>query len=166
MLEELRNAWHEAVRNFRRELHAEDRDGPAPASARTGHGVHATIMAAERELRRLEDELSQTRRQLDEERTAADRCRRRESLARGIGHVETAVRGARFAARHAEKAELLERKADVLTAEHELREREMAEMRAALAARRGAARENDDGRAVRDALASLEEDLRGDAEFR
>lgn len=165
MLDELRNAWREAVRNFRRELSADLDEGADPTATRDDHRVRTTIQTAERELRRLEEELRNTRRHLEEERAAAERCLRRESLARAIGDTETAQLGARFAARHAEKAALLERKADVLSAELGMREREMDEMRAALAARRRAAATSDQQADI-SAFNAIEEDLRGDAEFR
>lgn len=168
MLDELRNAWHEAVRNFRRELSADDHEGADQTAAREDRGVRATIQAAERELRRLEDELRNARRHLEEERVAAERCYRRESLARSIGDTETAELGARFGARHAEKAVLLERKADVLGAELEMREREMDEMRAALAAHRRASSGSapSDSQPDTSIFTALEEDLQGDADFR
>lgn len=120
MFDELRRAWREAVENFRRELHAED-DARDPDLGRD-------IASARSDIRRLEAELRETRARLAAEREAEQTCVRRERLALQIGDMATASIAADFAARHRERAALLERKEAVLAAEHALRARELFEL--------------------------------------
>src|SRR5690606_29400842 len=126
MFQELRNAWREAVENFRRELYGEDQ-GTGGARDRL-RAMQKDISVVRSELERIERELANARSQAAAERREEAVCRRREGLARGIGDEETAAIAARFAVRHAERAAVLERKAEALEAERDLLRRELAEM--------------------------------------
>src|SRR5690606_28629127 len=109
MFEDLRKAWREAVENFRRELDSDDADvGGGPRIS----AMRRDLDTADRELRRLRAELSRAKRRLEEEQKELEVCRRRESLARGIGDEETAEIARRFAEKHAERAAVLEKLVD------------------------------------------------------
>src|SRR5690606_5812923 len=88
--------------------------------------------AARAELDRVAEELNRARGQFAEERKAEEDCRRREGLARGIGDEETARIAAEYAARHAERAAVLEAKVRAIEAELAMRRRDVEEMEAAL----------------------------------
>lgn len=124
MWETWKRAWQEAVENFRREV----ADGGGSGA------MHRELAAARAELRRLEDDIVRTRRQLAEEREAAERCRRQHALARGIGDDETASIAARFADKHTERARVLATKLEALEAELALRTGDVREMEAILQA--------------------------------
>src|SRR5690606_13463952 len=122
------------------------------------------------ELKRIEREIANARGQAAAERQEEAVCRRSEGLARGIGDEETATIAARFAARHAERADVLERKAAALEAERDLLRRELTDMERIVAERKlevgtgtGA-----DGRAAPAGARrpGLERDDAADAEFR
>ncbi len=172
MFQDLKNAWREAVENFRRELHGED-DGAAGAHERL-RAMQRDLSVAASELRRIEREIASTRSQAAAEREEEAVCRRRESLARGIDDDETAAIAARFAARHAERAAVLERKAGALEAERELLRRELADMERIVEERKlqvGDGTVADDPAAAGAAAAGpsgagLEKDDAADAEFR
>ena len=65
---------------------------------------------------------------LRREKQLMEDCERRGAAAERIGDAETARVAADFAARHAERASVLERKLDAAEAERELRQREAEEM--------------------------------------
>src|SRR5690554_6257027 len=89
MFQDLRNAWREAVENFRRELNGGDQD------AAGGHdrlrAMQKDLAIASSELERIEREIANARGQAAAERREEAVCRRREGLARGIGDEETAA---------------------------------------------------------------------------
>lgn len=128
MWETWKRAWHEAVENFRREAANPD---AVPGRRST---MQRELDAARAELRRLEDDIARTRRQLVEEREAMERCRRQQALARDIGDDETATIAARYAERHAERARVLAAKLDALEAELALRTDDVREMETILQA--------------------------------
>ncbi len=154
MFEDWKQAWRDAVANFQRELEDEPGDETTRAMRRDER------MAAEA-LRRLDAELAAARSNAAAERAEEAVCRRREGLARTAGEEETARIAAEFAARHAERALVLERKVEVLEAERRLLVGDLDRMRATLGARGadprvtagpppspdpGAAREQEDAR--------------------
>ncbi|HUG39696.1 MAG TPA: hypothetical protein VMM12_04390 [Longimicrobiales bacterium] len=149
MFEDFRAAWREAVANFWRELRAEE-DADARAAYRE-------MGRARTQLERLDAELADTRRRLATEREQAAVCDRRQRMARQIGDVETARVAGEYAARHRERAAVLERKADALEAERALCRRDLDEMERAV----------QDGRVApgRSVLEDLERDP-AEAEFR
>ena len=130
MFEEWKQAWREAVENFRREAGA---TGAGAGGAEAVRGVYAAKTA----LRQLEFEARRAERELAHEREEEATCRRRESMALRIADEETARIAAEHATRHAERAEILERKAEVLRAEVALRTRELDEMEAQVTAAGG-----------------------------
>lgn len=129
MFEQWKQAWREAVKNFWREL---DREDDVGAAGERVAAMRRDVRSARAELERVLADLSRAREQLGTEREAEQSCRRRESLALGIGDAETARLAAEYAARHAERAAVLERKVQALEAEAELRRRDLGEMEAAL----------------------------------
>ncbi|HEX7120199.1 MAG TPA: hypothetical protein VF212_15500 [Longimicrobiales bacterium] len=130
MFEQWKKAWRDAVASFWQEL--DDTDGAAAPERLAA--MRRDARAARAELERVTAELERARGQLAEEREAEQRCRRRESLARGIGDEETARVAAEFAARHAERTGVLARKVDAIEAELALRRRDVEEMESALRA--------------------------------
>jgi hypothetical protein len=126
MLDSLRDAFREAVKNFRTELNRdappESRVHPLPALAREFEG-------AARRLHELRDELAKVRRESDAERREAMACRRREELAANAGDAETARLAREFGRRHERRGAILEDKGRVLAREIEDREDEVAAMR-------------------------------------
>lgn len=130
MFEAWKQAWRDAVENFRREL---DPERYAAVSDRRAAAMRRDLAHARSRARRLQAEIDTTRRQLTHEREEENRCRHRETLARRIDDHETARIASEYAARHAERAAVLQQKADALAAEYALLERELQAMRQALA---------------------------------
>ncbi len=130
MLEMWKKAWNDAVENFRREL---DPDRYDPATDRRTSSMRRDVAKVQGTIQRLENDLGATRRDLAHELDQAERCRRHEGLARQIDDAETARIAAEYAARHAERAAILEQKLTALTAERDLLRRDLETMRAALA---------------------------------
>src|SRR5919109_4245062 len=124
MFEGWKQAWRQAVENFQREVRE------------TQPGVPLRVRAMERELAsaggaltKLEQEIKRARRDAEKERHEEAVCRRREGLAHAAGDDETVRIAVEFALRHAERAQLLERKVAVLEDERALLGRDVAEMR-------------------------------------
>lgn len=130
MFNDWKEAWRAAVENFQRELEGEDGDDATRAMRRDER------VAADA-LRRLDAELSAARANAAKEREGEAVCRRREGMARDIDDGETARIAAEYAERHAERAAILERKVEVLSAERGLLVRDLEQMRATLEARGG-----------------------------
>ncbi|HSJ14292.1 MAG TPA: hypothetical protein VK939_07745 [Longimicrobiales bacterium] len=128
MFDDWKRAWREAVANFQRELGAEE-DGTS------GHyqSLRRELATARGALQRLESEIETVGRNAAAERESEQVCRRREGMATAIGDVETARIAAEYAARHAERAAVLERKVEVLGAERTLLVRDLEVMAAAVA---------------------------------
>lgn len=129
MMDDLKSAWQQAVENFWRELRA-DEDGPADQL----RSMQRQLATARGELRRLDGELARCTSQRGAELAEVEACRRRAGLAERIGDGETVEVATRFAARHQEKADVLQRKLEAFEAERALLEREVEEMERALAA--------------------------------
>jgi len=129
MIDRWKRAWREAVANFWREL--DRRDEPSDPTARTA-AMRRDIGAAKAEYDRIRAELQRARRHLDEEREAERQCLRRQALASEIGDEETARIAAEFAARHAERARVLEQKVLAFEAEADLLRRDLDRMESAL----------------------------------
>ena len=128
MFQDWKQAWREAVENFQRELEGDDGD-------ETTRSMRRDERTASEALIRLDAELERARRDAANERESEVVCRRRETLASKVGDEETARIAADYAARHAERAVILERKVDVLEAERALLVRDVEQMRDALAQR-------------------------------
>jgi len=133
MFEDLRKAWKEAVDNFWRELDEDDdQTGVHGAARKQLSAMRHELSAADAEVRRLQAEVARARTAAAGERKEEETCRRRLAMAEGIGDAETAQLARTYEERAAERAAVLERKAEALEAEHTLRTRDLAEMREAV----------------------------------
>jgi phage shock protein A len=129
MFENLRDAFREAIENFKAELNKPFDDVTVPGTVdRLLHGMQNEVVEAKATLRTLHAQLEQTRQQVLRESSEESTCRRREELARKVGDEETARLAAEYAAKHARRREVLERKAAALDEEHAMRAAEVAEM--------------------------------------
>jgi len=125
MFDSLRDAFRQAVRNFREELH---RDEVPEAVDRLVHGMKREATDARLRLRELEDGIRRAEAGAARERAEADTCRRREKMAKAIGDGETARIAAEFAVKHERRLQVLEQKAEALRQELELGRGEVDEM--------------------------------------
>lgn len=135
MFEDLKRAWREAVENFRREVGEEEAGGDSRTRAMNRELVNARSV-----LEKLEGEIRRTRREATDERESEAVCRRREEMARRIGDEETVRIAVEFCTRHAERAQVLERKVEVLLEERKLLVRDLDEMEQTISARPDAPR--------------------------
>ncbi|HEX5005010.1 MAG TPA: hypothetical protein VFV65_06825 [Gemmatimonadales bacterium] len=111
-----------------------------PADAREQvQALHAALVDAKVGLATMRDALDAAERNLASERRQLADAERRGGMATSIGDAETAEVAGRYAARHAERAQLLERKVAVQRDELALAEREYESMRAEFQQRRGEA---------------------------
>jgi hypothetical protein len=129
MFEDWKQAWREAVANFQHELHSEEDGTFAHHDA-----LRRELATARGALMRLDSEIASARRAAAAERDSEQVCRRRETMAGQINDLETVRIAAEYAARHAERAVVLERKVEVLEAERALLQRDLAAMEQAVAA--------------------------------
>jgi len=127
MFDDWKQAWREAVDNFRRELAGEE----GTADSRT-RAMQREFSAAENALDKLDGEIRRARREAADERENEQVCRRREAMAKKIDDEETVRIAVEFAVRHAERAVILERKVEVLIEERSLAERDLGAMRQTL----------------------------------
>jgi phage shock protein A len=125
MFENLRDAFREAVDNFKQEL---NRDDVPEAVDRLLRGMKEEAADAQALARGLEREIEITEKISQREARDAKTCRRREEMATRIGDPETARIAAEFAKKHEDKREVLDTKADVLRRELVLRKAEVVEM--------------------------------------
>lgn len=134
MFEDWKQAWRQAVDNFRRELEdGVSEEGGSPDV----RSMKRDLVSARGALDKLDLEIGRTRKEASAEREQESVCRRREGLARNIGDEETARLAAEFAGRHAERAVVLERKVSVLTEERTLLHRDLEAMEEVLKAQPG-----------------------------
>jgi hypothetical protein len=127
VFEDWKQAWREAVENFRRELADDETGGSTRIRA-----MQREFGAARRALDKLDDEIRRTRRESEEEREQEQVCRRREDMARRINDEETVRIAVEFAVRHAERAGVLERKVVVLVEERTILARDLDGMKKSL----------------------------------
>jgi len=125
MFENLREAFREAVENFRTEL---NRDQVPEAADRLLKAMEGELVQARAELNRLAGEAEETRKKAEGEENEARTCLRREELARRIGDTETAELAHSYAQRHLQRKDVLDQKASVLEREVEVQRREVEEM--------------------------------------
>jgi len=135
MFEDWKKAWRDAVENFRREVDGIDEGGDSRTRA-----MQRELRSARVALEKLEGEIRRTRREAGDERENEAVCRRREEMARRIGDEETVRIAVEFCARHAERAGVLERKAEVLVEERGLLVRDLEIMEQTIAAQPDAPR--------------------------
>jgi hypothetical protein len=143
MFEDWKKAWRDAVENFRREM-TESADD-ASAAATHVRAMRREVATARGALERLQSEIVAARKDAAAEREGEEVCRRREKLAANIGDDETVRIAVEFAERHAKRAEVLERKVVVLTAEHALLAQDLQSMEQIVQAQPAAANVTDGG---------------------
>lgn len=155
MFDDLREAFRQAIENFKTELSRDEVPETVDQLLRAMREEVTDVQAA---TRKLDDEIRLALKGAEAEAKEAGTCRRRERMARKIGDEETARVAGEYAEKHESRKAVLERKALALKEERDLRRAEVAEMmerlkdartnRDALAAKlgRGQARE-----AIRDA---------------
>jgi phage shock protein A len=141
MFENLRDAFREAISNFKDEL---NRDQVPEAVDRLLIGMRDEVADAKVRLKELADQISRAEAEAARERTEAETARRRGQMAKKIGDEETVKIATEYAAKHEERHKLLEEKVLALRNELAHREKEIAEMLAKLK----------EAKASRDALAA------------
>jgi hypothetical protein len=94
--------------------------------------LHQAVVEAKVAVSQMKDSLTATERELNLERKQLEDAERRGKLAAGISDQETVALAERFATRHRERLQVLERKVVVQRDELMLAEREVAEMTAQL----------------------------------
>lgn len=125
MFENLRQAFREAVENFKEEL---SRDEIPEAVDRLLAGMQEEVTDAQAYLRHLEDDAEKALAGAEAEKQEARTCRRREKLAQEIDDEDTARVAREFAEKHEKRQAVLEAKARALTEEAKVREGEIREM--------------------------------------
>jgi phage shock protein A len=125
MFEDLRNAFREAVHNFKDEL---NRDEVPETVDKLLLGMRNEVADAKVGIKELEAQIERTRQAAEKEKSDAATCRRRESMARDIGDNETAEVAAEYANKHEERLGLLEDKAAALDAELEFSRKDVEDM--------------------------------------
>lgn len=125
MFEDLRDAFREAVRNFKDEL---NRDQVSGNVDRILHGMVEEVTTARARLQAVEADLEKTRQlRAREEEHVATMARRRE-MAAEIDDGETERLAAEFEAKHRERLEVFTAKEEALSREFTLLSREVDEM--------------------------------------
>ena len=128
MFDDWTKMWRETVDNFDRELHGDDGD-------LASRGMRRQLTAARGALAKLQAEIDRAETEAASERDAEQVCLRRQAMAQGIDDEETARIAAEYAVRHAERADLYERKTSVLREEHALMLRDLTVMEDEFSAR-------------------------------
>lgn len=126
MFDELGRIFRKSVSAFRSEL---NRYEPEDQVAELLSAMRREWVAARAELPVIQENRDRARKELARERELLEQTERRGRLAEGIGDQETVRVAAEFAARHREKATVLEQKVAAADAEWELRNREVEEMK-------------------------------------
>lgn len=125
MFDDLRAAFRQAVDNFNKEV---GRARVGEEVDRHVQGMADELAQAKLRLREIEELIERAREEAGAESETAATCRRRERLARRVPDPATETIAREHAARHEERAALLQRKAEVLEAELVHRKREADEM--------------------------------------
>jgi phage shock protein A len=172
MFEDLRNAFREAVQNFKDEL---ERDSVPETVDRLLKGMIDEVTQARVRLKGIEADLAETRTRVSGETDHVATNRRRARMAREIGDEETARIAEEYTERHekrllvfTQKADALEQEVTLLTAEVEemtSKVKEARARRASLAAESGRTRARDGlsgADDLFDALDRMEERIAGD----
>jgi len=124
MFEDWKEAWRQAVENFQREAALEG--GPSGPHVRVMERELTTAAGA---LGKIDDEIRRVQHELVNEREQEAICRRREGLAREAQDEVTVQIAVEYAARHAARVAVLERKSSVLVDERDLLATDLAAMR-------------------------------------
>ena len=114
MFDKLRAAFREAVENFKTEL---DRDQIPETMDNLLAGMYREATEAKAYVSRLEKDLATARARAEAEAREADVCRRRREQALRIGDDETVRVAEEFAARHEERAQVFQGKAEAILRE-------------------------------------------------
>ncbi len=125
MFEDLRQAFREAVQNFRDEVSRDEVSGNVD---RLLKGMVDEVTNAKSRLSGLEEDIDKTASMLERHTTELETTRRRGRMAREIGDEETAAVADEYAARVEERVGVLERKLGALREEAALLRREIDEM--------------------------------------
>lgn len=123
MFEDWKRAWEQAVANFQRELEEDDQPPGLRAT-----GMRRDLAAAQRALDRLQADIVASRTELSKEEESVITCERRAAMAERIGDVETVRLAQDYGRRHAERADILRRKVEVLQDELAMRQEEFSSM--------------------------------------
>ena len=134
MFENLRQAFKEAVENFKEELNRDEIPDRVDGLLRQ---MHEEVADAQAQAHLLEEQIKKALQLAEMEGKEAATCRRRESMATRIGDEETARVAAEFAEKHEKRRSIQEQKALALRAELELKRGEVKEMIAQLKEARG-----------------------------
>ena len=125
MLDDWKRAWQQAVENFQREVSDEDSAVPLHAQLLA---MRRDVAAARKALEKLSIELERCREESAEEEKQEQICRRRGEMAAAINDQTTVEIATRWAERHQQRAEVMRRKAEVLTAELAMRNDDLSTM--------------------------------------
>jgi phage shock protein A len=126
MFENLRDAFREAVENFKHELNQED-DVP-PTVNRLLLAMQAELAQARELVASLEKQVADARAQVARDGDEEATCRRRAEMAKKVGDEETARIALEYATRYERRRLVLERKVVALDEEHSVRVLELTEM--------------------------------------
>lgn len=150
MFENLRQAFREAVDNFKEELNRDEVPDVVDGLLRQ---MQEEVTDAKAQLFTLEEQIKKALQLAELEAKEVETCRRRETMAKRIGDGETAAVAAEFAEKHEKRKTIQERKALALREELEQRRAEVEDMlgklkearakREALAATQGRAQARD-----------------------
>ena len=125
MFDNLRQAFREAVDNFKDEL---GRDEIPEAVSRLLREMKREAADTKAEIRRLEEAIQGAIEEAQKEKDDGKTCRRREKMALEISDAETARLAREYAEKHEHRRSVLERKALALKEELDMREEEFGEM--------------------------------------
>ena len=126
MFDEWKKAWQQAVDNFEREIHAPDDTFASPGDKASA--MRRDLAAARAALTRLESDLAQARKDVAAEEESEQTARRRAEMAQRIEDADTIRIAQEYAGRHAQRANILRRKVEVLQDELAMRRDELAAM--------------------------------------
>ena len=125
MFDNLRQAFREAVDNFKDEL---GRDEVPDAVSRLLREMKREAADTKAEIRRLQEAIRGAIGRAEKEKSDAKTCRRREQMAVDISDEETAGVAREYAEKHEHRRSVLERKALALKEELDMREEEFRDM--------------------------------------
>jgi phage shock protein A len=128
MFDNLRDAFRDAVENFKHELNRDD-DVP-PTVNRLLLAMQGELAQARELVSALEKQIADARAQIERDRSEEATCRRRADMATKVGDAETARIALEYAIRYERRRVVLERKVVALDEEHGIRVVELTEMTA------------------------------------
>ena len=125
MFDNLRDAFREAIDNFRHEL---SRDEVPETVDRLLVGMRDEVADAKVRIRELEDQITRAKAEAEKEKAHAATALRRGKMAGEIGDAETAELAAQYVLKHEERHAVLEQKLEALTQELAHRTKEVDDM--------------------------------------